>query len=1071
MSDMSFLPRRGAIGLVIILFLLQSVVPVEAQTATPTVTHSFGGTYASDTNSQILRIDVTNPTGSPATYDKIQFSVTATAGANDALDFATDTFDQAWPVAVTDADSDGFDEVATFTGGTLAAGATKQFAAGFKATAPSVGGTIEVTVKAFQGTTEYAGTLDPIKFAARTIVPTLVKNAAEPNTAGEVDVKLNIEPKAAVTVKVTTTATDVVLDKQTLTFTPSNFATNQRVKITPADDAIDNDARKATLTFSIDDAGSSNEWDNAPDATQDVPVTDDDTNSIIVEGGRPRATEGGAAGTFKVRLGARPSANVELSVIGKTGTAAVAGTDYTVSPARLTFTPGDWLTAQTVTITAIDDSEDELALEEAEITLSVIQSSPDAGYNNVASRGVKADIADDDGPAIIIEETDQSTEISEADGARSDTITIRLAEAPSETTTVTIKVPSQYEGDLTINPKTLVFDALNAKTPKTVLLTAIQDDRAEGLETFDLTAEVTNGGLEYLGMKQSISVLINDDDAVGVIVEQSGGTTVATECAGAISNRICDNPAGRDEITVRLERQPASNVVIDITASVDGEVVIDTPVLTFTETNWNQAKTVRISAIDDDDSTGHRDIDLVLAVDEAMSDAAWAGFDPIKLKMTVKDNEPTLTFNPYTLSTEEGDDVTYTVALTRVPTADVEVAITTPSGITSSSSSLTFTTENWETPQSVTLGNRDDSAKDGDRSFTIKHALTSDDIGFDGAKVRDLPLTVKEDDEVDVVKANRDLQRTLTVKRDGDENFLEWDADDLDTAPNGIQVWRANSPFKLIHTINADDVDFQREQYRDTDNDAERTSRYVITAFYGNTEELGFFQNGDDLEGAPGYADFTLADFEELGAAGSDDDVSGSSVAIVAVLVSLVIVAVVVFLVVYMRRRDHSEDDWEDDFAEDDDDPEADKDPLAEDWTSAGWKVQRRKEPDMGEWESLHDEPEESTWTDAPVPGREHKQRTTAREKVWTDAGWSPEEPAEEPWADGGKDAAEPWAEAEEGPAWEDESAPWEDAAAPESDAQTFHLTCPQCKTDFDATGTRPLTTTCPGCGVQGVLR
>ena len=52
----------------------------------------------------------------------------------------------------------------------------------------------------------------------------------------------------------------------------------------------------------------------------------------------------------------------------------------------------------------------------------------------------------------------------------------------------------------------------------------------------------------------------------------------------------------------------------------------------------------------------------------------------------------------------------------------------------------------------------------------------------------------------------------------------------------------------------------------------------------------------------------------------------------------------------------------------------------------------------------------------------------------------------------------------DEGGAWNDE--PWEDEAP-----STHHdLTCPKCDQDFTAEGERPLHTTCPNCGVRGVL-
>ena len=58
----------------------------------------------------------------------------------------------------------------------------------------------------------------------------------------------------------------------------------------------------------------------------------------------------GSTDTFTVVVGAQPASNVVISVTsGDTGEA-------TVSPATLTFTSGNWNSAQTVTVTGVDDS-------------------------------------------------------------------------------------------------------------------------------------------------------------------------------------------------------------------------------------------------------------------------------------------------------------------------------------------------------------------------------------------------------------------------------------------------------------------------------------------------------------------------------------------------------------------------------------------------------------------------------------------------------------------------------------------------------------------------------------------
>ncbi|MYG46802.1 MAG: hypothetical protein F4026_01310, partial [Synechococcus sp. SB0669_bin_8] len=58
----------------------------------------------------------------------------------------------------------------------------------------------------------------------------------------------------------------------------------------------------------------------------------------------------GASATYTVQLKSQPSANVDVTISGQ------AGTDVTVQPSTFTFTPGNWNSAQTVTVKAAHDN-------------------------------------------------------------------------------------------------------------------------------------------------------------------------------------------------------------------------------------------------------------------------------------------------------------------------------------------------------------------------------------------------------------------------------------------------------------------------------------------------------------------------------------------------------------------------------------------------------------------------------------------------------------------------------------------------------------------------------------------
>ena len=83
---------------------------------------------------------------------------------------------------------------------------------------------------------------------------------------------------------------------------------------------------------------------------------------------------------------------------------------------------------------------------------------------------------------------------------------------------------------------------------------------------------------------------------------------------------------------------------------------------------------------------------------------------------------------------KEGDTGTYTVVLTSQPAADVTVAIgqRPPGRATVSPTSLTFTADNWNTPQTVTITSTEDSDY-VDRWVLLQHVATGDNYGASAA--------------------------------------------------------------------------------------------------------------------------------------------------------------------------------------------------------------------------------------------------------------------------------------------------------------------------------------------------
>ncbi|MBD2418514.1 lamin tail domain-containing protein [Anabaena cylindrica FACHB-243] len=88
-----------------------------------------------------------------------------------------------------------------------------------------------------------------------------------------------------------------------------------------------------------------------------------------------------------------------------------------------------------------------------------------------------------------------------------------------------------------------------------------------------------------------------------------------------------------------------------------------------------------------------------------------------------------------TAVTEGGATDTYTVVLRSQPTADVAIAINADSQLLVSSSTLTFTSANWNIAQTVTVTAVDDALFEGSHTGAISHTAISADINYNGITV------------------------------------------------------------------------------------------------------------------------------------------------------------------------------------------------------------------------------------------------------------------------------------------------------------------------------------------------
>ena len=184
----------------------------------------------------------------------------------------------------------------------------------------------------------------------------------------------------------------------------------------------------------------------------------------------------------------------------------------------------------------------------------------------------------------------------------------------------------------------------------------------------------------------------------------------------------------------------------------DGDTPGDQSTLTFTATNWATGQTVTLTAQGDDDG-GNESV----AVTHAAATASASEYTNVSAELTANvadDDTPALTLSATTLSVPEQGSAAYTVRLATLPVGgSVTVAVSgAGDGITvdtdgatgGDQDTLTFTTTNWATAQTVTVAAVDDTTDAPDKQVTVS-GTASDSLGL-AQDPSSVTLTMTDDD-------------------------------------------------------------------------------------------------------------------------------------------------------------------------------------------------------------------------------------------------------------------------------------------------------------------------------------
>ncbi|MCY4232816.1 MAG: spondin domain-containing protein [Bacteroidetes bacterium] len=618
-----------------------------------------------------------------------------TQGLQSSLSFTTSDWDDLQTVTVrADQDDNAIDEQVTLTN--TASG-------GGYASAASVG----VTVNANDDE------------EARLVLAPVTLNIDE-GASNSYTLTLNSEPSASVTVTVSSNSQNVTIDadsgtsgnQNTLTFTTSTWNDPQNVIVSAGHD---DDGENEEVTLNHDATGGNFE---SVSSSLAVTIMDDDEAELLINPTSIIILEG-ASETYTIALATEPQGTVTVDVAGGSGVITVDTDSNTQGlQSSLTFTTSTWNTAQSITVTALEDND------ESNHDITVTNTASGADYASVEA-DLSITVMDNDEPGLMVNPV--SLTVNEGGVA---TYTIQLTTLPSGTVTVEITGESDgitLDSDANTNgdQSTLIFTTSNWNSPQTVTVSAGQDnDSINDVVTLTHSAS----GANYQSVETvAIEITVADDDLSGAAITIASTTVSVDEGSNATFDvTLAVPPTGEVEVGISdvsipsLNRSPAS--------------------LTFSSSNYNQPQTVTITASEDPDNNNESD-----SITLNPSGGGYDNASSLQVTITVQDDDaPQILLSDESIEIGEGATGNFNVSLATVPTSEVEVTVSefTNPELTRTPATLTFTTLNYNQPKTISVS-ADHDVNMVNETETL--TLTSTGGGYTGVSAR-LSVTTLDDD-------------------------------------------------------------------------------------------------------------------------------------------------------------------------------------------------------------------------------------------------------------------------------------------------------------------------------------
>ena len=510
-------------------------------------------------------------------------------------------------------------------------------------------------------------------------------------------------------------------------FSALDWAVPQYIAVRGVNDVVADGSQDFGVTFSTSSPGDPNFGTGTPSyPTSPTPVQavlgcvneDDDVAGVRVvpQTSAPYLTteaEDDVRHTvsINVSLSSQPTATVVVAVASNTTSEGVVSMP---AGGLLYFDQATWNESQVADVTGVDDDATD-GPRDYVVTVGVAASG-DAVYEDLVDSPdvVQLRNLDDDGVAVFAAITDTThvpAPTTESGAGSPHTLNVRLSSEPIANVIVDMAVTNAAEGVLSAS--SVLLTPVTWAAGVDVIVRGVDDYRQDGSVDYAVVFNVTSADVEYNNFTVEPVRLLNlDDDVAAVAVAHS-------------SDQTFESGQHNVSITIQLMAQPNATVEVTAVVSDATEAVLGgVSSVSFDALDWNLSKAIILHGVDDDVADGDSAFNVTFS-STSSSDVVYAALAPrVESFVNIDDDVAGVAAARRSLScfavTSDGGSCGLRVVLQSQPLAPVTVTVTSENPSAAmlhaedddsalfAAANLTFTADDWNTPQLLQLAGVDD---------------------------------------------------------------------------------------------------------------------------------------------------------------------------------------------------------------------------------------------------------------------------------------------------------------------------------------------------------------------------